>query len=380
MAGKKKPEKENLPAVKEEATLPAGADPGTEIAKAEQQSEIYHAVVAAKRFPRDETKARNELLTACDIEAFAHGAFYAFPRGRKWDEETGTWKPNIVSGPSIRLAREAMRSFENIRTGFLITHDDDDARGIVAYAWDVQKNVRYTSADFFKKLVQKKQQGGETMWVTPDERELRELTNRRAAIIIRNSILSLFPSYFVDEMVEVCKRTVAGGAKTDLKDRIIRMQRKFAERGIDGAALERYLGKPLTACTRDDLAELWGIFESLRDGMLSREEQQEFFGTIAEPEPKRTESSAEREPLTTDKLKKAKNQQPGKRTVKKENGEQAALSAEETARQLIEDATPENFQEVKAQVMQLANKIKDTKKLSAITVALSNKQLKFKEK
>jgi hypothetical protein len=384
---KKKVEKETLPVKQEGEQIPAELDAGTELAKAESQSQIYYAVLLAKKFPRDETRARNELLTACDVEPFAEGAFYSFPRGRKFDEETEEWKPNIVSGPSIKMARECARAFENIHTGFIIAHDDDDSRGIVAYAWDLQKNVRTTSSDHFKKLIQKKQKGGEAIWVTPDERELRELTNRRASIIIRNAILSLFPSYLVDQFVDVCKRTAAGGAKTDLKDRVLRMQRSFAEMGIPGKGLENYLQKPLSACTRDDLADLRGIYESIRDGMLSKEEQAEFFGTVAE-QPKAEQSGAEREPLTADKLKKAANQQPQRRAAKKEtkagpakgNGEEEKLSAKETALQLIEDATEENFSEVKKQVMVIANSIKNTKDLSAVTIALSGKQSELLKK
>jgi len=269
-------DKKNLPTMTYEGArdlTPPEQDMGTEIAKAEQQSEIQYAIMMAKKFPRIDIQCQNTLLAACDIESFAEGAYYSFNRGKYQDEKTGEWKANIVSGASIKLAREAFRIFGNMRVGFFITHDDDDARGIVAWAWDVEKNSRMSSADFFSKMI--KRSGKMEL---ANERDLREMTSRRASILMRNCILSLLPGYMTDNAVEICKRTAAGGEKTDLKDRIVRMQNTFHEIGISSAAIGNYLGKPLTACSREDLANLRGINESLRDGMISPQERQEMFG------------------------------------------------------------------------------------------------------
>ncbi len=47
--------------------------------------------------------------------------------------------------------------------------------------------------DTFRKKIQRKRDG-QTVWVTPDERDLRELTNKRGAILERNCLLKLQPS------------------------------------------------------------------------------------------------------------------------------------------------------------------------------------------
>lgn len=279
---------------KTEETLPApiaaaaggagggdGGDDGHNLIAAplEGSSEVQAAVLMAKKFPRVEGQAQAEIMAICDQEIFAAGAFYAFPRGKKLNEKTGEWEPNIVTGPSIRMAREAARIYGNFRYGFIITHEDDDGRQIVAYAWDVQKNNRTTSSDYFKKLIQRRI-GGTTIPVTPDERELRELTNRRASILMRNCILSLLPAYFVDAAVLVCRKTVGGGGKgvDDLGDRAQKMQAAFAEIGISTAQLEAYLKKPIAETTREDLGELRGIYDSLRDGVISPQERNDLFG------------------------------------------------------------------------------------------------------
>ena len=116
-------DKPKLPVVIEEnGVLPSEMtmDAGTEIMKSEGQGEIQSAVVLAKRFPRDEEKAKAALLAACDLEDFAGGAYYSFPRGKK-KNELGEWVPNIISGGGIRLAREAKRLWMNVRSGFFIT-------------------------------------------------------------------------------------------------------------------------------------------------------------------------------------------------------------------------------------------------------------------
>jgi len=381
-------------------------DAGTEIMKSEGQGEIQAAVVLAKRFPRDEEKARAGLLAACDLEEFAGGgdakkpgAYYSFPRGRTQDETTGEWKPNIVSGASVRMAREAARLWGNLRYGFFITHDDDDARGIVAWAWDLEKNLRTSGSDFFKKVIQRKEKGGGTIWITADERELRELTFRKAAILIRNCILQLMPGYFIDQAVAVCKTTAAGGAKTDLKDRIVMMQRAFVDIGVSGAALEKYLGKPVAKSTREDLADLRGIYESLRDGMISKEERDEMFGPTAQPpkrEPEAAANGEKRESLNMEKVRSAKSQAApheekpapkkeekkeakGKVAAKLINGKSAEPESEkfdpkETALALIRNATRQNWPSVKETVLGMIKEIKGSQNLLDVTSAINNRQ------
>ncbi len=265
-----------------------GDDRNLSVVSLEGSSEVQAAVLMAKKFPRDERLAQDEILAICDQPIFAEGAFYSFPRGRKLDEKTGEWKQNIVTGPSIRMAREAARVYGNFRYGFVISHEDDDGRQIIGYAWDVQKNNRTTSSDYFKKLILRRVGTGReatTIPVTPDERELRELTNRRASILMRNCILSLLPAYFVDRAVGICRETAGGGGggkpgapATDLVERIEKMKAAFGELGITQIQIETYLKKPVLQATSEDLGELRGIYQSLEDGVISPQERAEMFG------------------------------------------------------------------------------------------------------
>ena len=391
--------------IEEKGGVPAEMqmDAGTEIMKAEGQGEIQAAVILAKRFPRDEERAKASLLAACDLEEFAGGgdakkpgAYYSFPRGRTQDETTGEWKPNIVSGASVRMAREAARVWGNIRYGFFVTHDDDDARGIVAWAWDLEKNLRTSGSDFFKKLIQRKDKSGITNWITADERELRELTFRKSSILIRNCILQLLPGYFVDQAVGICKITAAGGAGTDLKDRVVKMQRAFNDIGISGKALEGYLGKPVARCTREEIADLRGIYQSLIDGMISPEERYQMFGALT-PQPAGAEKpqakNGEGEGLTMDKVTAAKNQDEphrestpkaaekkptkGKMAAKPTNGntsESEKYDPKLSAMALIKGATDKNWGEIKATALKMVKEIKSSKDILDVSNAINKRQ------
>src|SRR5215510_3409806 len=77
------------------------------------EAEIQAAITVALRFQRNEDAAFAKLMRACQRTSFAEDASYAFPRGKVQDKETGQWKENIVSGPSVHLAREAARVWGN---------------------------------------------------------------------------------------------------------------------------------------------------------------------------------------------------------------------------------------------------------------------------
>ena len=47
-----------------------------------------------------------------------------------------------------------------------------------------------------------------TEWTVPDERDLRELTNRRGAICVRNAILALVPPDLVEDAMATADQTL----------------------------------------------------------------------------------------------------------------------------------------------------------------------------
>jgi hypothetical protein len=245
---------------------------------AREVAEIQAAYIMALRKPRDEKKCSERLVAACRRESFADEAQYEFPRG-----------DNQVSGPSAPFAREAARIWGNFRFGLKIIREDDDTRTIKGWALDLETNAYDEGEDHFKKLVQRRRKNPatnrtETVWVTPDERDLRELTNRRGAILIRNAILSLIPKDIIDEALATADDTVRVNADANRPEMIGRIKQGYLKAGVAVAELEAYLGHSIDAVTKDEILDLRKILRAIVDGVSRKEE---YFGANA---PKRTET------------------------------------------------------------------------------------------
>ena len=238
-----------------------GKELSTTAAVSSAQHEIQSAIIIAKRMPRNEAMCFQKLMTASMRPSFAEDAEYRFPRGKK---EDGT--PNYVTGPSVNLAREAARIWGNIRFGLSVVRDDDETRLIRGWAWDVETNTKVEVEDDFQKLIQRKQKGGETKWVIPDERDLRELTNRRGAILLRNAILQVLPKDLIEDALMQCGRTREEGATKDPDATRKRLIVDFGSIAVTVEMLEKKLGHPFAQSTGKELAELRGICKSIMDG------------------------------------------------------------------------------------------------------------------
>jgi len=228
---------------------------GAVAATAREEAEIKAAIVLARRFPRDENAAYTRIIKACKRPSFAEGAMYSFPRGNQ-----------IVTGPSVQLAREIARCWGNIRFGLRVVSMDDQMVHIRGYAYDAETNAYVEAEDKFSKLIFRRGRG----WVQPDERELRELVNRRGAILVRNCILQVVPSDVVEDAQRVVQETLRKAAQGEIEqnrdDAIRRLALAFDGLGVSTEVLERYLGHPLSAITAEEIAHLRGVYKSIVDG------------------------------------------------------------------------------------------------------------------
>lgn len=258
---------------------PADGESAMEVARAgtiaTAQREVESAVILAKRYPRNEEAAYASIMVACGRPNFAEKGNYAFPRGKVKNDE-GEWVSNMVKGPSIYLARELAKAWGNIRFGFRIVFDDIEEREIEAYAWDLERNLHNSAATRFKKLVQRKvwstvngQKTSETQWVTPDERDLREMTSKQAALLIRNCILQLVPADFIDDAREKCEATKLAKVKEDPEKSLKAVIVGFAGINVPAETLESLLGHPVGQCSPPEIVDLKGIYAAIRDGQAT---------------------------------------------------------------------------------------------------------------
>jgi hypothetical protein len=226
---------------------------------AREQALVLAAYSVADRRPRSEANAINKLSSSLERFSFAEKARYAYPRG-------GT----TVEGPSVNLAREIARLWGNIQYGIKVIQDDEETRTVSGWAIDLETNSMVANEASFKKLIYRKKEG----WIAPDERDLRELTNKHGAIAVRNSLLQLFPRDIIDGALKQAKSTIAKGYKAGALDTKALIS-SFKKIGVTGEQIEKYCECPVTSLDADQFAELRGIYESITSGAAKKEE---FFG------------------------------------------------------------------------------------------------------
>ena len=254
-------------AIREPGAVEAVAEGAGELAAlTREQTEIQSAIVAAKRFPRNEQAAFVRAVNSFTRLTMAESATYNFPRGGK-----------TVEGPSVDCARELARIWGNIRYGLRVVTQDADRLHIKAYALDLETNTYVEAEDEFSKLIQRKDKySGETRWVQPDERDLRELMNRRGAIAIRNCLLQVLPSDLVEDVLRTAKKTMQKDASSALEknrdDIVKQVVVAFDRAGVSVSMLEQHLGHKLDVVTGDEVAALKQILQSIKDGVAKREE------------------------------------------------------------------------------------------------------------
>ena len=215
------------------------------------EAEIKASITVALRFPRNEDRAFEKLMHACRRPSFAENASYSFPRAG-----------SDVSGPSIYLAREAARVWGNIRHGANIVADSEASRTIEAWAWDLETNTKVAVQDTFQKLIYRKKGG----WLKPDERDLRELTNRRAAIAKRNCILEILPKDLIDDAQALADEILSDKAAKDPDGERKRIVLAFSQIGVGADMLQEYLGHPIGQSSPTEIATLRRIYKSIVDG------------------------------------------------------------------------------------------------------------------
>ena len=237
-------------------------------------------IYMAHEFPRHEEALAVAVKNSMQRIEVADGAVYSFPRGGK-----------NITGPSVKLAREVCRNWPNIEYGLEIVGMDNDWVHIRGVAFDLETNSRRFAQDKFRKRIQRKdRKSGVTRWVVPDERDLRELVNRRGAICVRNALLQILPSWLIDECVAVAHKTVDQYMRKELKaapDVLKRrMVQAYSEFGVTADMIEKRLKHPLESAGPDELTELREIYKTLADGVSKREE---YFEVVA-PEPTKTDA------------------------------------------------------------------------------------------
>lgn len=228
-------------------------------------AEAQGKLIIAKKFPRDPISCYAKIMESCQRPDFAEEAFFSFPRGGQ-----------KVEGPTIRFAEELARSWGNVEYGIKELSRDDGKSEMQAYAWDTETNT--LSVQNFTNPHLREVRG--KMVALTTERDIYELNANMAARRLRARILSVLPSYIVEDAIKECKKTLAGKNDTPLIDRVNKMVTMFKKFGVSAAQIEKRLGRPIDTMSTEDLVDYTGIYNSLKGGMTK---PSEWFAAAAEP-------------------------------------------------------------------------------------------------
>ena len=214
-------------------------------------AEAQGKLVIAKCFPRNEVEAYAKAMEACQRPSMAAKAFYSFPRGSQ-----------TVAGPTIRFAEELARCWGNIDYGIKELSQDEGKSEMQAYAWDQETNVQ--SVQNFTNPHQREQ--GKKMVALTSQRDIYENNANMATRRLRSRILAILPSWFVEDAIEECKKTLAGKNDTPLIDRVKKMVVQFAKIGVTQDQIEKRLKRKVDTMNADDFTEFIGIYNAIKQG------------------------------------------------------------------------------------------------------------------
>ena len=254
---------ENLPATQDQqqvqpfqrpASFGNGINHGSVAIESERAiAEAQGKLTLAKKFPRSMTAAISDFLEACNSPAFAATAFYSVP--------------NRGSGPSIRFAEEAARCYGNFVYGHRELSRGDGKSEIVVYAWDMEKNNESPRQITVMHILDTK--NGPKKLV--DQADIDNKIANVASKQMRGRILALMPKHMIAAGIEACKRTLAGGGEKPISERILGMSQAFGRFGVTGVHLTAHLGHGIDDTTIDELADLMGIYNAIKDGAKASE-------------------------------------------------------------------------------------------------------------
>jgi hypothetical protein len=234
------------------APAPTFLGQGTAIEQSRAIAEVQAAVIMAKQFPRDLTRAVAAMREAAAQPSLAERAFYRFPRGGE-----------TVTGSSIHLARELARCWGNIQYGLTeLRRDDEGAYSeMQAVAWDLEANTR--AAAIF--VVPHKRDTKSGIVVLPDLRSVYESNANQGARRVREQIWAVLPGWYIREAEDRCRATLEDGGGKSIAQRVADAVAAFEGIGVTVGKLEARTGKAAGAWTAYDLAQLQITFRAIRN-------------------------------------------------------------------------------------------------------------------
>lgn len=229
----------------------------TDMMIARQAQEVQVAMLAAKKFPRDELVAMDRIKKSAQRTSLAEVAIYSYPRGGQ-----------NVTGPSIRLAEAIAQNWGNMDFGVLELERRPGSSEMMAYAWDLETNTR--SIRMF--TVRHKRDTKQGVKDVTDERDIYEVSANQGARRVRACIMAVVPGDVVEMAVKESRKTLADKDQRPVTEILKDLLKAFKEIGVTKEMIERYTDKPVADLLKEDLVDLRGVYKAIKDGLSKKED------------------------------------------------------------------------------------------------------------
>lgn len=235
----------------------------TAVEQSRAVAEVEAAIIVAQRCPRNINAALQAMEYSCGTRELADRAFFRYTRGG-----------NTISGPSVHLARELARVWGNVQYGVaeLLRDDEHGQSEMQAHAWDVQTNTRNVAVFIVPHKRYRKEESGGTVALV-DTRDIYENNANAGARRVRECIFAVLPPWFTEKAKALCHQTLSDDGGTPLPKRISDAIAGFAALGVSERQLVAKLGRASVDWGGEDLATLRVIYNSLRRGEVSKDDE-----------------------------------------------------------------------------------------------------------
>lgn len=233
---------------------------GQEIEKTRALQEVQGAIFMARQFPRNEVQAQRKILESAKRLTLAEKATYCYPRGGQQ-----------VKGPSVRAAENIAKIWGNISYGIkeLSQNIAEHSSEVLAYAWDLETNVR--AERIFKVPHTRYTKNGGNQILT-DPRDIYERIANDGARRKRAVLLEILPGDVVEDFLNECEKTLIGSNTKPLKERISDMLKVFEELGVTQEMIEKRIGTKCDNFIPKNIVDLGSIYNSIKNNFAPIEQ------------------------------------------------------------------------------------------------------------
>ena len=212
---------------------------------------IQGEIFMAKQYPRDISKAVQQIQVDCQNLDLATKAVYRYARGS-----------SNISGPSIRLAEELAGRLGNIRYGFEELDVTEANTTVRAYAYDIEGNSQ-SERIFLVPHMRFTKRGS---YKLTDPRDIYEAVANQASRRVRACILAVIPADIVEFAVQTCSDTLKKSINMDQKTKNALLE-AFKKFDVTKEMIEKRIQRNYDSITVDQVVELRQTFASIKEGI-----------------------------------------------------------------------------------------------------------------